>query len=829
MVHPFLFPVCSLAAGVWLAPRLGLPAGRALGLAGGILAAGWLAFFLTKAKRIVVFCILLAALFIGVAAYSIADKAYESNSAHRLRAESYSEFTGRLYRSPSRGTDRDYLYIRMEKATVDGREELHAGNLRVTLPHSEEFPRTTRLLTGDKVRVAARITFPAEYRNFGPALAEGYLRSQRLHNLAFCKSALLVEKLGSPGSMSPARIASRLRQALQDKIEAYFSGGAAGSLSQPGAVLEALLLGERRRMDDEVTLDFQESGLLHLIAISGAHIGIISMLLLGLFRLAGLAPRPSAAFLILILLFYSLLVEGSASVLRATIMAVSFLLGRLIWRDSNIVNALGFSALVLLLDNPFNLFDPGFQLTYAATLSIILFQSKFLKRLPRLPFKIGEMIALSAAAQVGVMPLIAGAFNRVALAPLILNLAAVPLVAVIMAAGYIFFPLAFVARLLAFPLAGFIKFLIVLLLGISRLSEASSFFSYRVPNPSLIVVAGYYAFLLAALLPRRVRFQTFFVVAAWAAWALALALHPFPATVPNLKVTFLDVGQGDSILVEFPGRQKMLVDGGGTPTGSFDTGERVVSPFLWRKGVRKLDLIVSTHAHPDHIKGLSAAARNFKPAELWESAASGAGDLHEKLLDALPRWAVHRGVHRGAFRETAGVRVEVLHPCQDCPSSAKGENERSIVLRITHGRTSFLLTGDIEREAESELAGEGFEARSGVLKVPHHGSNSSSGAAFLGRVSPLIAVITVGLGNTYGFPQEDVLKRLRAAGAVIYRTDKDGAVEITSDGLSYAIRTAMDPERVRVFRGDFTSAACSAASPASRTARGSAAGCTRHN
>ena len=829
MVRPFLFPVCSLAAGVWLAPRLGLPAGRALWLAGGILAAGWLAFFLTEAKRVSVLCLLLAALFMGVAAFSIADNAYEANPAHRLRAEGYVEFTGRLYRSPSRGTDKDYLYIHLEKARVDEREEPRAGNIRVTLPHSEDFPRKTGLLTGDKVRLAARIIVPAEYRNFGPALSASYLRSQRLHILAFCKSALLVEKLGSPGSVSPARIASRLRQALQDKIEGYFSGGAAGSLSQPGAVLEALLLGERRRMDDDVTLDFQESGLLHLIAISGAHIGIISMLLLGLFRLAGLAPRPSAAILILILVFYSLLVEGSASVLRATIMAVSFLLGRLIWRESNIVNALAFSALVLLLDNPFNLFDPGFQLTYAATLSIILFQSKFLKRLPPLPFKIGKMIALSAAAQVGVMPLLAGAFNRVALAPLILNLAAVPLVAVIMAAGYVFFPLAFAADFLAFPLAGVIKFLIALLLGISRLSEASSLFSYRIPNPSLMVVVGYYAFLLALLLPPRFRFQMPLLGAVWAVWALLLALHPFPVTASNLKVTFLDVGQGDSILVEFPGRQKVLVDGGGMPTGSFDTGERVVSPFLWRKGIKGLDMIVATHAHPDHIRGLPAAARNFKPAVLWESATSGRGELHQKLLDALPRRAVRREVRRGDSTERAGVRVEVLHPCPDCPSSSQGENDRSLVLRITHGRTSFLLAGDIEREAESELAGEGSRVRSGVLKVAHHGSNSSSGAAFLGRVSPRIAVITVGQGNTYGFPQEEVLTRLRAAGAMIYRTDRDGAVEITSDGWSYAVRTALDPERVRVFRGDFTSATCSGASPVSRTARGSAAGCTRHN
>lgn len=829
MVQPFLFPACSLAAGVWLAPRLGLPAGRALWLAGAILAAGWLAFFLTEAKNIVVLCILLAALFMGVAAFSIADKAYDTNSARRFKAEGYVEFTGRIFRSPSRGTDRDYLYLGLEKVETGDREEARRGNLRVTLPRSEAFPRRTRFLTGDKVRLSAKVVVPAEYNNFGPAFSAAYLRSQRLHNLAFCKSALLVEKLGGAGSVSPARIASRLRQSMQDKIEAYFSDGPAGTLSKPGAVLEALLLGERRRMDEDVTFVFQESGLLHLIAISGAHIGIISMLLLGLFRLAGLAPRPSAAILILILVFYSILVEGSASVLRATIMAVSFLLGRLIWREANIINSLAFSALILLLDNPFNLFDPGFQLTYAATLSIILFQPKFLRCLPRLPLKIGDMLALSAAAQVGVIPLVAAAFNRVALAPLVLNLAAVPLVAVIMAAGYVFFPLAFAADVLAFPLAGVIKFLIALLLGISRLSEASSFFSYRVPNPSFLVVVGYYVFLLALLLPPKFRFQAPCFGVVWAVWALVLALFPFPAAASNLRVTFLDVGQGDSILVEFPGREKMLVDGGGTPTGSFDPGERVVSPFLWRRGIKRLDMIVATHAHPDHIKGLAATARNFGPAELWESATSGHGELHQNLLDALPDRAVHREMRRGASRETAGVRIEVFHPYPGRPSSSQGENDRSLVLRLSRGRTSFLLAGDIEREAENELAGEGSNMRSGVLKVPHHGSNSSSGVAFLGRVSPSIAVITVGRGNTYGFPQEEVLKRLRAVGAVIYRTDRDGAVEITSDGWSYAVRTALDPERVRVFRGDFNSATYPEASPVSRTARGSEARYTRRN
>ena len=799
MSYPFLWPACAWTAGIWVCSQTGLASGPAMGMAGVCLAAAWLSFFVSSSRAVLVY-LLLAAFFLGAGSLAVQERHYETNAVHGLKAEGYMDFFGRLYKSPSRGIDRDYLFLRLEKMENGSGIQALRGNIRVSVPHSRLFPKKRTLRTGDRVRLTAGIVVPAEYRNFTPPRSTPYLQTQNLHALAFSKSPLLVEKTERAVPLSIRRIASSLRQAFQDRVEERFGDAQSGGLSQAGAVLEALLLGERRRMDDTVTLAFQESGLLHLIAISGAHIGIICVLLLGFFRIVGLASRPSALLLILSLVFYTVLVEGSPSVLRSTIIAVSFLAGRLIWRESHILNSLAYSAFFLLFLNPFSLFDPGFQLTYAATLSIVLFQPRIVQRLPRLPLKTSQALALSLAAQVGVIPIIAAAFNRVALASIVLNLAAVPLVAAIMAAGYVYFPAAYIAPGAAGLLSGALKLMISLLLCLSRLSGASPLLSFRVPNPSLVTILGYYIFLLGLLLPVKRRGQKAVWLSGLALVTALIVFHPWCASVGNLRITVLDVGQGDSILLEFPGRAKMLIDGGGMPTGSFDPGEKVVSPALWRKGINTLDIIVSTHPHPDHIKGLAAVARNFKPRELWEAPAADDDVLRQKLRASLPDGTVPRVVTRGFKRRIAGVLLEVLHPGPEAPLSGAAANDQSLVLRVSYGRTAFILAADIGRAAEDQIIGSGLPLRGGVLKAGHHGSDSSSSPEFLNRVSPRLAIISIGRGNAFGLPREETLKRFRAAGAVVFRTDNEGAVEVTSDGRSYAVRTAARPDLFRIFR-----------------------------
>lgn len=802
MSFPLLLPAAAWAAGTWTAGFTRWGPGPALGLAAACLAAGWLSYFLSTAKATTAY-LLAACFFLGAASLALHERGFASNPLQSLPAGDYHDFSGTLFRSPSRGIDRDYLFLRVDRLEAAGPPLGRAGNLRVAVPHTSVFPARGRLLSGDALRLTARITPPIEFRNFGPAVGPPYLRSQGLHNLAFAKSALFVEALPGRRGFSMRRAASALRQSFQDGIERHFRA-ADGGLTRAGAVLEAMLLGERRRMDEDVTLSFQESGLFHLIAISGAHVAIISLLSLAAFRRIGLPPRPAAALLIALLLFYAMLVEGSPSVLRATIMAAILAGARLFWREANTLNTAASSFIFLLLLNPFSLFEAGFELTYAATLSIILFERRIASRLPRLPWGVDRMLALSAAALAGIGPIIAGEFHRVTPAPLVLNLAAMPVVAAIMAAGFVFLPLACVSRFLGAIAAFVLKGLIGLFLGISGLAGLSPVLSFRVAVPAWPVVFGYYAFLLALLLPRRSRWQRPAVVAGFIVFASLLVIPPRTAPLPGLRVTFLDVGQGDSILVEFPGRTKMLVDGGGSPTGTFDTGERVVSPRLWREGVTRLAIIVSTHPHPDHIKGLMAVARNFGPAELWQGPdppwAGGEEKLSRDLERAMPGGSARLALTRGYSRTISDVRVDILHPGRSFAAPPDDANDRSLVLRIRYGRTSFLLVGDSGFAAEAELARSGYDLRSGVLKAGHHGSDSSSGRDFLGRVAPRLAVITVGAGNPYGLPRPAALARIGGAGASIYRTDRDGAVEITSDGRVYSVRTASDPDKTRIFR-----------------------------
>jgi len=800
VLSPFLWPSCAWAAGIWAGDKTGLTPGTVLALGGACLAAGWLSFFIPRSRSALAYLIL-SAFFLGAAALSVQKERFEANAAALgLKGMDYLDLHGRLVKSPSRGIDQDYLFLRLEKAELRGGFQPQRANIRAAVPHSRLFPNKRILLAGDKIRLTAKIIDPVEYRNFGPLRSAPYLRSQNIQALAFAKSPLFVERTGRAGPLSLRRAASRVRQSFQDRLEAHFPDSRTGGLSRAGAVLEALLLGERRRMDEEATLAFQESGLLHLIAISGAHIGIISMLLMGLFKLLGLAPRPSALLLILILVFYSILVESSASVLRSTIIAVSYLTGRLLWRESRILNSLAYSALVLLFLNPSSLFDPGFQLTYAATLAIVLFQPRIVRFMPRLPLRAGEALALSLAAQAGVTPLIAADFNRVTLAPLLLNLPAVPLVAAIMAGGYVFFPAACLVPAAAGLLGAALKLMTSLLLFLSASSGVSPLLSFRIPDPPPFVILAYYAFLGGLLLPAKLRGKKIILASGLVLASILMVIRPAPAPCGRLRMTVLDVGQGDAILVEFPGRMIMLVDGGGASAGSFDPGEKVVSPALWRKGVRRLDIIVATHSHPDHIKGLTALARNFKPKEFWAGPAGGDDPLRGKLEASLPRGTVRKIAARGFQQHIEGVLVESLHPGPEAPLPGASANDRSLVLRISWGRTAFLLTGDIGLPAEETIGRSGLPLRAGVLKAGHHGSDSSCSPEFLRRVSPRLAVISVGRNNAFGLPKEATLLRLRTAGASSFRTDRDGAVEVTSNGWSYSVRTAAQPDRIRVFR-----------------------------
>ncbi len=790
MSAPLLLPAISLVSGLLLSSALEANFSLTLVVILGILlTSAWLSYIL-KAPGPAFWLILSCFFMAGFSLYSLELTVYQKNPLKQLKAEGYLDFQGKVLKSPERRPDRDILTVGIQEVEIAGEKIELNGNLRLTVAHSSTGRQPLELLAGDRIAFSAALSPENSFRNFFPDFMPRYLRTQKIQARAFSKSPLLIQKLNQ-NNHSAAGFFSGLRRKLQKNIEEDFPGQDSYGISPEGAILEALLLGEDGRIDEQTDRQFQKTGLYHLLAISGAHVGVVSFLFFFLLNMFISRKRTVHLILLFSLIFYAFLVEGQPSVFRAVIMASVFLLGKLIFADTNLINTLSLSAIILLLINPFSLEDVGFQLTFLATLSLILFFEPIVKFLPSLPWRLSEMAAMSAAAVFGTMPVIISNFNRVTFASLILNLAAAPLMGVIMGTGYVYLFLNSLLPALGKLLAFFLTYMIKLFYWITTWLEPFSSLSYRIPEPPWIIVVGFYLFLLLFLLKSRFRWQKLLTAAGFIIFFLVLLTFPFKPKNQGLAVTFMDVGQGDSIIIEFPDHQVMVIDAGGLPASNFDTGESLVSPYLWHQGHKKIDYLVCSHYHPDHAGGLVSLVRNFRVKEFWFSEQETGTELENKILDSLDPRVKKRQVMTGMKKEISKATIEIIYPDETALTIFKPGNDLSAVIKLKSGRQSFLFTGDITSTVEEYLINnwpDHLEAR--VLKIPHHGSLSSSSKIFLKAISPDWAVIPAGRNNIYGFPNSEILSRIDQAGIEVLRTDRDGAVQFRSSKQGLTFRTA---------------------------------------
>jgi len=790
MLSPLLFPALSFISGIIFSSLFSHQFHRLwFALLVVLIFSAWLFYSLKKDRTALV--LILAGFFAsGFCLHDWQNQRYQNNQLRLLRAEGYLDFKGIVLKSPERRPDRDILIVRIISSGTGSQEKKITGNLRLTVSHSTTSNEPLELLAGDLIEFSASLSQEQSFRNFFPDFMPRYLRSQKIHARAFCKSPLLITRINQKNT-SWEGLFSRLRRKLQKEIEADFPGMEKFSLSAEGAILEALLLGEDGRLDQKTDRQFQKTGLYHLLAISGAHVAVVTFLLYSLLRLLPIRKRNIHIILLLALIFYSFLVEGQPSVFRATIMASLFFLAKLTFADANLMNTLSLSAIVLLLLNPFSLDDVGFQLTFLATLSLVLFYQPIFRLLPRLPLRLSEMTALSIAAVLGTMPVIVNNFNRVTFASLFLNIPTIPLIALIMGGGYIYLILGTIIPAAGHLLSSILKLLVKLFSWITTWLEPVSSLSFRVPGPHPAVILGFYVFLLLLLLRPRFRTQKILTVSGFLIFFIILIIYPFQPANSTFTVTFLDVGQGDSFVIEFPGNRVMVIDAGGLPGGTFDPGESIVSPFLWSRGYKKIDYLVCTHLHPDHAGGLAALARNFRIKEFWYSEENPDLPLDREIRGALRGKVIKRKIRAGLRLSVRDVQIEAIYPDEEAFSVFKPGNDLSAVLRLEYGQQSFLFSGDITRKAEDYILSKTPEKlKASVLKLPHHGSRSSSGEQFLDMVSPEWTVITAGRNNVYGFPDQTVLSLLKSRNIRILRTDLDGAVEFRCEGREFFIRAA---------------------------------------
>jgi competence protein ComEC len=430
--------------------------------------------------------------------------------------------------------------------------------------------------------------------------------------------------------------------------------------------------------------------------------------------------------------------------------------------------------------------------------------------------RLWEIVLLSAVIQWGMMPLLAEDFHRVSLAGPLSNIPAVLLVAVIVPLGFLALSLTFIWSRMALALAKLLGVCVGWLLATVAWFSRMPRVSYRIPGPPLWLTIGFFVALVclagasrgaAALRTTRFARRQFAPPIRPAEWAAAIALaaltiliatHPFAPHLERGKfeVTVLDVGQGDSIFTAFPDGRTMLIDGGGLAGSEWaggyrtgiDIGEEVVSPYLWSRGLKQLDVVALTHAHHDHLDGLHAVIANFSVRELWIGRDEVTPAFEVLLAEARARGVAIVHQSQGAQFDWDGTHGEILWPPVE-PSVSEASNDDSLVMRISDGAMRFLLPGDAQQKVEDLLVEQHAPLDAVFLKVPHHGSKTSSTDAFLAAVAPRVAVVSVGEGNAFGHPVASVVERYARAGVRFLRTDRDGAVTAVTDGQNLGVHT----------------------------------------
>lgn len=565
------------------------------------------------------------------------------------------------------------------------------------------------------------------------------------------------------------------------------------------ALFEGLLIGERRQLPPTLVTDFRDAGVFHILAISGFNVGLVATTIFFVLRLLRLPGRAAAAVALVTLVAFATVVGAQASVLRATIMASLMLGAQVLVRESGSWNSLAAALLALLAWDPEAIRDPGLQLSFAATAGILHLAPPVRRTLEAAwPRPLASAVAVSIGAQLAVTPLMLTYFSQISVIGVLANLVVVPLAALVTTLGLTAVLAATASDALAHLLFQSLWLCLLGLRGAVRAVAAVPWaVIYAPPPPTLAVCVAAVALILA---PRVATARARVLVAAL---LLLAALATAWRSIPDgkLHVLVLDVGQGDAILVRAPDGQALLVDTGGGGPGRTDLGERVVVPVLHRLGVRRLAALAVTHDDPDHAGGLTGVLSGIPVEEVWAPIGTERDSWRQMLTAAGVR---SRNLTRGDRLWLGPVLVTVLHPAgPELPAGAAeplDENNRSLVLRIDWGLAAAVLTGDAEAPAERQLLAAGVPLPAGLLKVGHHGSAHASSASFLGAVAPRVALVSVGRRNPFGHPAPTALARLSRASAAVYRTDLDGAVEVTSDGERLSVRAWAHPGAEPEFR-----------------------------
>lgn len=769
----------------------------------------------------------------------------ENHILRHLEESQKADITGTVIALPAQYPERVRYLVQLDTVQYPSAPPLTVtGVARITLYHPENSLRP-----GDRVLIKkVRLKLPRNFKNPGRFDYAGYMRSQGID---------VTGNLSRPDAITrTGRETLPLFTALPLAIKERMFAGIDRNLPQDAAaLLKAMLLGEKSFLSEELRETYIATGLAHLMAVSGLHIGFVAAtafflvypaLFSVLYRwrqewvMAGYCKKFAVGICLVPVLFYMMVVGAKISSLRAGMFVIIYILAILVGRERSLFNSLVAAAFLILLWRPGAVLEPGFQLSFMAVFTILYGFQTLIKpqgdaidrmgeqtwfrkmfRLGRGAITPSEKILgiftasafIGLAASLGTLPILIHYFNRISLCGFLMNVFMVPLASILIPLALGLLTVGLVWPWIAdafFPLVGM---MMQFFLTVPEYAASFHYASMYVPTPPQLWFPLYY-FILFGLC-----WQYYLSRQAaegnpnkpYKAWR-----HPFPYMLAlplimmvvwmvaprfpqkesdQLAITMLDVGQGESIFIEFPNHQTMLIDGGGFYKNSLDVGKLVVAPFLWRQGLRKIDYMAATHSDNDHIAGLESLLDIMKVKHFL----ARENTLGDRRLEKLRKKAIEHGAQPvllevGKPLVIGEVRIIPLHPDRefirqrDKPASEKPiGNPLSLVLRVEYREFSMLLTGDITMEAEEYLLRSQAPLRAMVLKAPHHGSRHSSSPEFIQAVSPREVLFSVGHLNFFRHPYPTVVESYRKAGANIRRTDRHGAIKIVTDGHGYRV------------------------------------------
>lgn len=681
----------------------------------------------------------------------------------------------------------DQLHFEMNLISIKG----HAYKERVVcnfrLRSRAEQIKAESLSAGTHVYMQGTLSTPDSARNPGGFDYRQYLYFQRIHWVVDSSSFSSAHFI-APSAFSPA--------VLLYSLQTYFSKSLNKTFPNESEWMKALLLGDRSDITQEMTEDYTKLGIIHVLAISGLHMTIIVEGMRRGLRLLGITRESVLLLTLLFIPFYVLITGMSPSVIRSGMMASISLLGVYLHRPRDGLNILGAALFIMLLVNPYQLWNVGFQLSFLVTWAILLFVPQFETCFPKLPSFIATFLFIPLIAQVISFPILIHFFHQFSLLSFFINVLFVPLFT------FWFIPFGFLAFLLGLISPG-IAYLPASLLGNSLQLMNKTLTAIATSNGGQIYLASppvwwfalYYMMLIYKWWwPKEMR-------SSWLLLGfLLLSIPLFNYLIKNdVQITFLDVGQGDAIVIQFPNHKVYLIDGGGKPlsTGridlwqkgkpTFDAGKRYVLPFLKSQGINRIDTLVMTHGDLDHIGGLSSVIAEMKIGRVIGNGKPPSSREEESLYTVIKekRIPIYWG-KRGITWQEGIARWTLLNPGSN---KLQSDNNSSIVLMLEAYNYHFLFTGDLEKEGEKDILAHEKLPIIDVLKVGHHGSRSSTSSDLLEQIHPVVSIISAGRNNRFGHPHKETIEALERFKSDVYRTDEQGAIQITLSEGSMIVKS----------------------------------------